>query len=278
MHTLSVECFTTGGQGLSKFWPNHYWSGYLSPGIFIAALIQGRSIGIFIAATNALRQYMNSQLTTVEVYPESTHRYSVIWLHGLGADGHDFEGIVSELDLINGDGIHFIFPNAPVQPVTVNGGMKMRSWYDILELSLERRVDVDGIYQSSALIEQLIQQEMDKGIVAGNILLAGFSQGGVVALHTGLRYKYKLAGMIGLSTYLPTIEQLNSERSVANNVTSIMMAHGTLDPVVAIESGKAAYAALLERGYSIEWHEFVMEHAVCVEELNYISDFINVVF
>src|SRR5450631_1559952 len=153
---------------------------------------------------------MQSELSTIEIQPKLAHKYSVIWLHGLGADEHDFEGIVPELHLNTEANIHFIFPNAPIQPITVNGGMEMRAWYDILEMSLERKVDIAGIYQSTKLVEQLIKQEMDKGISSEHILLAGFSQGGVIALHAGLRYPHKLAGIIALSTYLPTLEQLKS--------------------------------------------------------------------
>ncbi len=218
------------------------------------------------------------QLSTVEIQPESEHRYSVIWLHGLGADGHDFEGLVPELHLTAQANTHFIFPNAPIQPVTINGGMSMRSWYDILEMSLERRVDIDGIYQSVGLIEPLIQQEINKGIPSSNILLAGFSQGGVIALHVGLRCRHKLGGIVALSTYLPTIEQLKTERSAANNTTPVFMAHGIIDTVVAVESGKAAFDALKAMGYPIEWHDYVMEHSLCTEEVEQISAFMNSIF
>lgn len=221
---------------------------------------------------------MISQLSTIEIQPESVHKYSIIWLHGLGADGHDFAGIVPQLNLNEAQAIHFIFPNAPIQPVTINGGMKMRAWYDILEKLPSRRVDIAGIYESSTLIDKLIQQEIDKGIASENILLAGFSQGGAIALHAGLKYPHKLAGIIALSTYLPTLEQLEKKRSSTNNATPILMAHGIIDPVVAIESGKAAYVALKEMGYDIVWHDYIMEHAVCMEEIEHLSCFINAVF
>jgi phospholipase/carboxylesterase len=221
---------------------------------------------------------MHSELSTIEIQPKSAHKYSVIWLHGLGADGHDFESIAHELHLNAEPGIHFIFPNAPVQPVTINGGMKMRAWYDILEPSLELKVDIAGIYQSAKLVSQLIDQEMNKGIPSEQILLAGFSQGGVIALHTGLRYPYKLAGIIALSTYLPTLEQLKTERSSVNNATPIFMAHGILDSIVAIESGKTAFNALHALGYKVEWHDYLMGHSVCIEETGHISTFINGIF
>lgn len=222
---------------------------------------------------------MNSgQLSIVEIQPESEHRYSVIWLHGLGADGHDFEGLVPELNLAAQANIHFIFPNAPIQPVTINGGIPMRSWYDILEMSLERSVDTDGIYQSAALIQRLILKEIYKGIPSEHILLAGFSQGGVVALHAGLRCRHQLAGIIALSTYLPTTEQLKVERSADNNNTPIFMAHGIIDSVVAVESGKAAFDTLKLMNYNVEWHDYLMEHGLCGEEIEHISVFINSIF
>ncbi|MGZ5050014.1 MAG: alpha/beta hydrolase [Methylobacter sp.] len=222
---------------------------------------------------------MNSkQLSIIEIPPASEHKYSVIWLHGLGADGHDFESLVPELQLASQDNTHFIFPNAPIQPVTINGGMAMRSWYDILEMSPEHKTDIDGIYQSSNLIEQLISQEIERGIPSSHILLAGFSQGGVIALHTGLRYPHKLAGIIALSTYLPTLEQIKTERSAANHTTPIMMAHGIIDSIVEIESGKAAFDALKAMGYNIEWHDYLMEHSVCAEEIGHLSGFINSIF
>lgn len=221
---------------------------------------------------------MHSALSTIEIQPESTHKYSVIWLHGLGADGHDFEGIVPQLHLTKESNIHFIFPNAPVQAVTINGGMRMRAWYDILEMSLERKVDVEGIYHSAKQIEQLVRMEIDKGIPSERILLAGFSQGGVIALHTGLRYPQKLAGIIGLSTYLPTLDQVKAERSASNNGTPIFIGHGIMDSVVAIESGKAVFHALTDLEYQVEWHDYRMEHSVCMEEIGHLSTFMNAIF
>lgn len=218
---------------------------------------------------------MNTKLTTIEIPAAKEHKFTVIWLHGLGADGHDFEGIVPELDLTNAGTIHFVFPNAPVQPVTINGGMEMRAWYDILEMSLQRKVDIKGIYTSANLLEQVIQQEIDTGIAPNNIVLAGFSQGGVLALHVGLRYKYKLAGILALSAYLPTVEQLRTERTEVNISTPVLMVHGTLDPVVAIQSGKAACRELQAMGYTIQWQEYVMEHSLCIEEIKQISLFLN---
>lgn len=218
---------------------------------------------------------MTSELSTVEIQPTADHQYSIIWLHGLGADGHDFEDIAQQLHLNAAPHIRFIFPNAPIQPITINGGMKMRAWYDILAMQLEREVDINGIYLSAKLIEQLIEKEKNDGIAAKNILLAGFSQGGVVALHVGLRYAEPLAGIIALSSYLPTLTQLNTEASATNQHTPIFMAHGILDAVVAIESGKAVFDILHAQGYPIQWHDYVMEHSVCIEEIEHIATFIN---
>ncbi|MBE0470092.1 MAG: alpha/beta hydrolase fold domain-containing protein [Methyloprofundus sp.] len=220
---------------------------------------------------------MTSLLSCVEIPATSTSFYSVIWLHGLGADGHDFASIVPELTLNKAEQINFIFPNAPIQAVTINGGMRMPSWYDIMDASLDRDVAVEDIYTSSMQIEQLIQREIDKGIKAENILLAGFSQGGVIALHTGLRYPQRLAGIMALSTYLPTVEQLKTERS-ANNDIPIFMAHGTMDPIVHLAIAKQAYSNLKAMNYSVSWHEYPMQHTLCMEEIRNIAHFINKIF
>ena len=221
---------------------------------------------------------MKTTLSTIELLPTATHCYSIIWLHGLGADGHDFESIVPQLRLKAQKHIHFVFPNAPIQPVTINGGMKMRSWYDILEMSLVRKVDIDGIYQSASAINILIEQEIAQGIAAENILLAGFSQGGLIALHTGLRYPQKLAGIIALSTYFPTVDTLKTEGSAANQAIPIFMAHGTMDSVVGMPAGKAAFEALKAMQYRISWYQYPMDHSVCMEEVVDIASFINTIF
>lgn len=221
---------------------------------------------------------MNTTLSTIEILPTATHRYSIIWLHGLGADGHDFESIVPQLRLKAQQHIHFIFPNAPIQAVTINGGMKMRSWYDILEMTLARKVDIDGIYQSATAIEELIEKEIADGIAAENIMLAGFSQGGLIALHTGLRYPEKLAGIVALLTYLPTVEALKTEASTVNKNIPIFMAHGSMDSVVAMQTGKMAFDSLKAIQYPIEWYQYPMDHSVCLEEVRDIADFINGIF
>lgn len=221
---------------------------------------------------------MNIELSTVELQPSKEHRYSVIWLHGLGADGHDFEDIARELHLNANAHIRFIFPNAPVQAITVNHGMAMRAWYDLVSANLENRADINGIYLSASLVKQLIEREKKAGIAAEHILLAGFSQGGVIALHLGLRYPEKLAGIVALSTYLPTLTQLNTEASSVAKQLPIFMAHGILDSIVEIEEGKSVYDSLHEQGYNIQWHDYVMEHSVCIEEIEHLTHFLNHIF
>lgn len=218
---------------------------------------------------------MKNEFDCIEINPALTARYSVIWLHGLGADGHDFEGIVPELNLPEAASIRFVFPNAPVQPVTINNGFQMRAWYDILDSSLARKVDVRGIYQSSDLVTQIIHREIDKGIPPEHILLAGFSQGGVVALHCGLRFPAQLAGILALSTYLPTLNELNTERSPANRSTAILMAHGLYDSMIPIQLAQNAYQGLKLLQYPVAWAEYAMEHSVCAEEVKRIADFIR---
>jgi phospholipase/carboxylesterase len=221
---------------------------------------------------------MHSKLSIVEIRPKSEHKYSIIWLHGLGADGHDFEGIVPELRLNAEANIHFIFPDAPVLAVTINGGMKMRAWFDIFSLAPKLEPDISGIYRSSELVERLIHDEINKGIPSENIVLAGFSQGGAIALHTGLRFPETLGGIVALSTLLPTAEQLKTERASANDKTPILMAHGILDSMVAVEYGKQTCDELKAMQYPVEWYDFMMEHSVCVEEIERIADFINRIF
>jgi len=221
---------------------------------------------------------MHSPLSTVEIQPKAEHRYSIIWLHGLGADGHDFESIVPELRLQAEAHIHFIFPEAPYRPVTINGGMTMRAWFDILELSRDLKADVAGIYDSSQAIEQLIEAEIAKGIPPEHILLAGFSQGGSIALHAGLCHSRRLAGIVALSTFLPTLGQMDTARSAANQDVPVLIAHGILDSVVAVELGKKTSDQLLAWGYPVEWCDFMMDHSVCIEEIERIARFINAIF
>lgn len=206
-------------------------------------------------------------LEAVEVLTGREPALSVIWLHGLGADGNDFVPIVRELDLTGLAPIRFVFPHAPTMPVTVNGGYVMRAWYDILGTELTRREDEPGLRASQALVESLIDREKARGIPAARIVLAGFSQGCAMALQTGLRHPERLAGIIGLSGYLPLAGHIEAERHAANAGLPLFLAHGTQDPVVPIERAIASREALAAMGYAIEWHDYPMPHSVCIEEI-----------
>lgn len=208
-----------------------------------------------------------------ETGPQPTH--SVIWLHGLGADGHDFAPIVPELRLPASPAIRFVFPHATIQPVTINGGMAMRSWYDILTPNLVKREDEAGIRVSEQAIQGLIARENGRGVPTSRIVLAGFSQGCAMTLHTGIRLKEKLAGLMGLSGYLPLIDMAAQERHSANATTPIFLAHGTHDPVVTLERAEASRAKLVELGYSVQWHTYPMPHSVCAQEIDDISSFLQ---
>ena len=203
------------------------------------------------------------------------HNYTVIWLHGLGADGHDFESIVPELDLEEERGIKFIFPHAPVIPVTINGGAKMRAWYDIIGFDLNNRVNIEGINNSLSLLDTIIQDELNTGISEQNIILAGFSQGGVIALHSLLRSSYRFAAVIALSSYLPCLNEIQDQISTKNKSTNVFVAHGQVDPVVPFAYGQQAYEDLKRIGYSCEWYEYQMQHQVCWEEIKDLSTFIK---
>ena len=208
-----------------------------------------------------------------ETAPNPTH--SVIWLHGLGADGHDFAPIVPELGLRDRPAVRFVFPHAPVQPVTINGGMAMRSWYDILAMDLVRREDDAGIRRSEQAVHALIRRENERGVPTRNIVLAGFSQGCAMTLHTGLRYPQRLAGLVGLSGYLPLLDLFQAERGGANADTPVFLAHGLYDPVVALERAEASRRLLQELGHDVRWHTYPMPHAVCPPELADIADFLR---
>lgn len=210
-------------------------------------------------------------LETIEVTTAEQPTAAVIWMHGLGADGNDFVPIVRELDLRGCPGIRFIFPHAEAIPVTINNGYVMRAWYDILGMDLIRREDENGLRASQQRIEQLIAREIARGIAAHKIVLAGFSQGCAMTLQTGLRYPQKLAGLMCLSGYLPLAGTIATERSNANQHTPIFMAHGRGDNVVIINRAEASRDQLKQLGYDIEWHEYMMPHSVCAEEIDDIS-------
>ena len=200
---------------------------------------------------------------------------SVIWLHGLGADGNDFVPIVPELRLPPSLPVRFVFPHAPVRPVTINNGFRMRAWYDIAAADLTNRADLAGVRESRALIDALIAREKARGVPAARIVLAGFSQGGAIALYTGVRHAERLGGIIALSTYLVAADKLASEASAANRGLPIFMAHGTADPVVRPEWGEASRRALEAAGYPVEWHLYGMPHSVCMEEVVAIGEWLR---
>jgi phospholipase/carboxylesterase len=200
-------------------------------------------------------------------------RHSIIWLHGLGADGSDFAPIADELKLPVP--VRFIFPDAPLRPVTINGGMVMRAWYDIAAPDIDAQQDAEGIRASQSLIEELVAREVEQGIAPGNIFLAGFSQGGAVALHTALRQTVPLAGVLALSTYLPLADRAEDESLAATRNTPIFMAHGRSDPLIPCALGEDSRDALLGLGYTVEWHEYPMPHSVCEEELRDIGDWLS---
>ncbi len=197
----------------------------------------------------------------------------MIWLHGLGADGHDFEPIVPELGLPASKPVRFIFPNAPQRPVTINMGMRMRAWYDILQLGGGAE-DEAGIRSSQGSVDELIAREAKRGIPHNKIVLAGFSQGGAIVLQTALRHPERLAGVMALSTYLPLAMKLKDEREAKNNALPIFMAHGQYDNMIPIDRALRSRDALLALGYPLEWRDYPMPHSVCPEEIADIAAFL----
>ncbi|MBC3936280.1 dienelactone hydrolase family protein [Undibacterium sp. CY7W] len=210
---------------------------------------------------------MSQYLTTIELESAPQATASIIWMHGLGADANDFVPIVKELDLRACPPIRFVFPNAPTMPVTINGGYVMRAWYDILGTDIARREDEAGLRQSQVKIEKLIAREIERGIPAHRIILAGFSQGCAMTLQTGLRYPQQLGGMLCLSGYVPLSEHIAAERHPANQNTPIFLVHGVADPVIPLQRAEQSRQLLEQCGYQIEWHTYPMPHSVCEEEI-----------
>jgi len=206
-------------------------------------------------------------LDTVEVETGRDPRHTVIWMHGLGADGHDFEPIVPEMRLPDGLPLRFVFPHAPMRPVTVNDGMVMRAWYDVSLAGGRRREDEPDVRESQRRIEALIDREQTRGVPAASICLFGFSQGGAMALHTGLRHPERLGGIAALSCFLPLADALRGEATPGNRDVPIFLAHGTQDPLIPLSRGVDCRDRLLALGYPVEWHEYRMPHAVCAEEI-----------
>jgi phospholipase/carboxylesterase len=218
---------------------------------------------------------MSDPLETIDIETGREPHAAVIWLHGLGADGHDFEPIVPELGMpAAAPGVRFVFPHAPLQPVTINGGAVMRAWYDVTG---DGRQDTAGIRASQVRLEALIARERARGVAASSIVLAGFSQGGAIALQAGLRHPERLAGILALSTYLPLPDTLAQEASEANRDLPIFMAHGTQDPLTPLSWAKRSRDQLAALGYTVEWREYPMPHSVCAEEIEDVGRWLRAV-
>ena len=218
-------------------------------------------------------QVPENRLQTVEVETGPQPGGCVIWLHGLGADGHDFEPLAGQL--AGGRALRFVFPHAPVRPVTINSGAQMRAWYDILGLDRDAAQDARGVRASDAAIRALIERECGRGIPSERIVLAGFSQGGAMALYTGIRYRRRLAGIIGLSCYLLLSSQLQAERQAANQGTPVLLAHGTFDPMIDVRFGESSRELLEAAGYRVQWQRYNMGHEVCAAEIAAVAQFLR---
>lgn len=216
---------------------------------------------------------MPANLESITVESGKNPRHSIIWLHGLGADGHDFEPVADELRLPRA--MRYVFPHAPMRPVTINGGFVMRAWYDITGQDIAARQDDAGIRASQAAIEELIAREIARGTAPKDIFLAGFSQGGAIALHTALRQRVPLGGVVALSTYLPLADTASAEMQEGTRATPIFMAHGRNDPIVPCKLAMDSKEMLLKLGYAVEWHEYAMPHSVCDAELRDIERWLS---
>ena len=209
---------------------------------------------------------MTEQLQSIEIETRPKPSHSVIWLHGLGADGNDFVPVIQELALPP-LAIRFVFPHAPMRPVTINGGFVMRAWYDIAYQDLVMKEDEPGVRQSQKMIEELVAKESTRGVPPNRIVIAGFSQGGVIALQTALRHPKRLAGVMSLSAYLPLVATVEMERNPANNDMPVFLGHGIMDNIVPLPLGTTSRDRLIKLGYDIDWHQYPMAHSVCPEEL-----------
>jgi len=216
-------------------------------------------------------------LESVEVETAARPRHAVIWLHGLGANGHDFQPIVPQLVRPEWPPLRFVFPHAPVRPITLNNGLPMRAWYDIAGFDLAQRQDEPGIRASIGAVDALIAREVERGVPVSNIVLIGFSQGGAVALAAGLRHAQKLAGIVALSTYLPIVDRTTSERHAANAATPVFMAHGAFDPVVPQVLGERSRDQLRAWGFAVDWHSYPMAHQVCPQEIEDLAAFMTAI-
>lgn len=221
---------------------------------------------------------MNGLLETVEGETGANPAWTILWLHGLGADGHDFAPIVPELLRPHWPAIRFVFPHAPVRPVTINGGARMRAWYDIAHLDLANRADEAGVEESIGQVEALIAREAERGVPASKLILAGFSQGGAITLAVGLRRATPLAGLIALSTYLPAPHKAESRLVSGAERQPLFMAHGENDPVVPFQAGQQSATFLQRMGFAIDWHHYPMGHQVCPEEIHDLGNWLDAIF
>jgi phospholipase/carboxylesterase len=213
-------------------------------------------------------QLNSALLDCIEVNPSGKPAATIIWLHGLGADGHDFEAIVPELRLPGSLPVRFVFPHAPERAVTVNAGMIMRAWFDLIDLNLDANsADKEQFSESVEMLEALIENELRSGLASDRIVLAGFSQGGAIALHTGLHFPKRLAGILAMSMHLPTIRDRSAALSPANQEVPIMMAHGQMDPLIPLARAIETRQELIRLGYAVSWHEYPIQHSVCAEEV-----------
>ncbi|MCA7025254.1 MULTISPECIES: alpha/beta hydrolase [Stenotrophomonas] len=217
-------------------------------------------------------------LETVEQETGAAPEWSVIWLHGLGADGHDFAPIVPELVRPHWPAIRFVFPHAPKRPVSINNGMPMRAWYDIVSLDFRSRADASGVAESVAQVEALIAREQARGTPRERILLAGFSQGGAITLSTGLRQQSPLAGLVALSTYLPEVDAAAAQLAAGATAQPVFMAHGSGDPVIPVQVAEHSLQVLRQLGFEVEWHRYAMAHQVCAEEIQALGDWLQARF
>ena len=200
--------------------------------------------------------------------------WSILWLHGLGADGHDFVPIVPELLRRGWPALRFVFPHAPVRPVTINNGVPMRAWYDIVDIDLANRADESGVSQSVEQVEALVAREVERGVPRSRTILAGFSQGGAVTLAAGLRSAEPLGGLVALSTYVPSAPKARAAMATGAARQPVFMAHGSQDPVVPFQAGQQSAALLRELGFQVEWHAYPMPHSVCAEEIRDLGDWL----
>jgi phospholipase/carboxylesterase len=227
-----------------------------------------------VPATFAFSRPLSMSLATIELHPDAEPVATVIVLHGLGADGTDFLPMCDELDLSALGPVRYVMPRAPVRPVTINGGYRMRAWYDILGPDLVRREDEAGLRESVQLVHALLDREAARGVPPGRTVLAGFSQGCAITLLAGLRYGQRLAGLAGMSGYLPLAETTAGERHGANADVPVFLAHGRSDGVVPLARGTAAREALQRLGHDVDWHDYPMEHSVCIEEIGALNQWL----